>query len=122
MTRKGKRILVLQNEPLVAFDIQASLEKARFIVDTVEPKSDGPGEYDLMIVDSAFASHAAVNRMFAAGVTLIGYTGDVQAIEDRFPGCVVISKPSPQQVLLMAVRHALLPQPLPSDEEDPLGA
>jgi hypothetical protein len=97
----------------VAFDIQAMLENARFMVDTVEPQSDGPGEYDLMIVDSAYASHAAVNRMFAAGVTLIGYTGDVQAIEDRFPGCVVISKPSPQQVLLMAVQHALSPQPLP---------
>lgn len=109
MGLKGKRILVLQSEYLVAVDIQAMLKKRGAIATVDDPPSDGAGQFDALIVDSTWASQPVAARLFAAGVHLIGYTGDVAAVEKIFPGCVVINKPSPEEALMMAVEHQFNP-------------
>jgi hypothetical protein len=117
MSLKGKRVLVLQAEYLVALDVQAMLQKRGAIVSIEEPQSDGPSEFDAVVVDSTWASQPIAARLFAAGVHLIGYSGDVLAVEKIFPGCVVINKPSPDDVLMTAIAHHFDPA---DDEPDPL--
>ncbi len=109
MSLKDKRILVLQSEYLVALDVQTMLEKRGAIVTIEEPVADGVGKFDALIVDATWASQPVAARLFASGVHLIGYTGDVGAVEKIFPGCVVINKPSPEATLMMAVEHHFKP-------------
>lgn len=56
MGLKGKRVLVLQSEYLVALDVQPMLEKRGAIVSIDEPQNDGTSQFDAVIVDSAWAS------------------------------------------------------------------
>jgi hypothetical protein len=109
MSLQGKRVLVLQSEYLVALDLQVMLEKRGAVVSIEEPGSNGVGTFDAVIVDSTWASQPVAGRLFASGVHLIGYTGDVAAVEKIFPGCVVVSKPSPEDLLMMAVEHQFNP-------------
>jgi hypothetical protein len=117
MRLNGKRVLVLQSDYLVALDVQALLERRGAIVSIEEPQSDGPSEFDAVVVDYTWAPQPIAARLFAAGVHLIGYTGDVSAVEKIFPGCVVINKPAPADVLARAIAHHFDPA---DDEADPL--
>lgn len=117
MSLKGKRVLVLQAEYLVALDVQTLLEKRGAIVSVEEPKSDGPSEFDALVVDSTYAVKPIAARMFAAGIHLIGYTGDATEFQRLYPGCVVINKPSPPDVLVMAIAHHF--DPVDDDSSPP---
>ena len=106
MSLRGKRVLVLQSEYLVALDVQALLEKHGVITAIEEPLDERPS-FDAVIVDADWAAHRLTARLFAAGTEVIGYTGDWQKITRIFPSALVINKPASQAEMLPAIERYL---------------
>jgi CheY-like chemotaxis protein len=101
MTLRGKRILVLESEYMVAYAIQRLLEKEGAFVH-VGP-SRGAMVFDAVIVDWGWARRPLVKTFSGAGMPIIAYTSDPTAIQRRLHGCRVLSKPATDQALLRAV-------------------
>ena len=108
---QGRRILVLQSEFLIAFDLQVLLENEGAVV-SVGPRCH-PGEnFDCLVVDSAASNQPLASCLAASGVPLVGYTGDTEAVSREYPDAVVIKKPALPAELLAAVRGAIRSEPV----------
>lgn len=103
---EGCRILVLQSEYLVAFDLQALFEESGALV-TVGSRCDPEGTFDCLVIDSSAAVQPTTTRLAAKGVPLVAYSGNAEAVRDRFPDAIVVKKPALAAELLAGVRRAL---------------
>jgi len=111
--RRITRLLIVEDEPLVAFDNEHFLTEEDFvIVGTVDRASDAIAllsngkPIDLVLVDISLAEGNGIEVARAArerGVHAMFVTGDCPAGgEDVALGC--LSKPYPQRTLLTAIR------------------
>ncbi len=101
MSMRGKRILILESDYMVAYAMQRVLEHEG-VTAHVGP-CVGPTEFDGVIVDWGWARRPLANTLSKAGVPMLAYTSDPTAIQRRLPGCRVLSKPATDQALLRAV-------------------
>ena len=110
--RRLSRLLLVEDEPLVAFDNERFLVDEEFeIVGTVDRVADavalirGAAEIDLVLVDISLADGSGLDvarAASAAGITAMFVTGDCPAGgEDVAAGC--LSKPYAQRDLLAAI-------------------
>lgn len=98
---RGKRILVLESEYMVAYAIQRVLEWEGATVQ-VGPCAAST-MFDAIIVDWGWARRPLVKALSQAGMPIIAYTSDPAAILKRLPGCRVITKPTTDDDLASAI-------------------
>jgi CheY-like chemotaxis protein len=101
MTLRGKRILILESDYIVAYAIQRVLE-GEGATAHVSPSVEAKG-CDGVIVDWGWARRPLAKTLSEAGKPILCYTSDPTAIQRRLPGCRVLSKPATDQALLRAV-------------------
>src|SRR5688572_26689160 len=101
MTLRGKRILILESDYLVAYAMQRVLEHEGATAH-VGPAA-GAMEVDCVIVDWGWARRPLANTLSKAGIPMLAYTSDPTAVQRRLPDCRVLSKPAADQALLRAV-------------------
>lgn len=106
------RLLIVEDEPLVAFDTEYFLSDENFeIVATVDRASDalehlaGPSDIHLVLVDVSLADGSGIDVARVAaekGIAVMFVTGDCPAgAEDVAHAC--LSKPYAQRTLLKAI-------------------
>ncbi|BDV34641.1 response regulator [Methylocystis iwaonis] len=117
--QKRRRILVVEDEPMVAMSIEMLLEFAGFesagIAATVEEalKLAAQGGYDAAILDANLAgvfSGPVAEALGAAGAPFLILSGyDSEQQRERFPpGTVILQKPCRPDAIIEALR-AFLP-------------
>lgn len=113
-----QRILVAEDEPIVAFDLCDTVEEAGFLVEGPYAGVSSASEAcesekpDLAILDITLEDgevYALAERLEAQNIPIIFHSGnhnkaDVQA---RFPGATTLTKPCPPADMLGAVSGAL---------------
>jgi DNA-binding response OmpR family regulator len=123
-----ERVLVVEDEPLVAFDTEHFLSGEGFeIVETVDSVTgalralEGDAEIDLVLVDVGLADGSGIpvaQAAHARGVPVLFVTGNCPG-EARALAAGCLSKPYPQRDLLAAinaieaVREGAKPKRLP---------
>lgn len=111
-TRRVARILIVEDEPLVAFDNEHFLNGEGFeIVGTVDSVTDAmrlldnEEDIDLLLVDVSLSDGSGIDVARAAhgrGITVMFVTGNCPGEAKEFAaGC--LSKPYPQRDLLAAI-------------------
>jgi DNA-binding NarL/FixJ family response regulator len=111
---QGKRVLVAEDEPLVAMDIEAMLEDSG--AEVVGPAATLAEALELAKVDDLDAAVLDVNlrgedvrpaaeRLAHNGVAIMFHTGHSrpEELSDQFPDAYVCSKPVAPEVLVKAV-------------------
>ena len=101
MMLKGKRILILESDYIVAHALQRVLEKegaTAHVGPCVEPMV-----FDAVIMDWGWARRPLVKTLSESPIPMLAYTSDPAAILRRFPGCCVLSKPASDEGLIRAV-------------------
>jgi DNA-binding response OmpR family regulator len=114
---EGKRILVIEDEPLVAMDLESSLTAAGCDVvgpaGTIEEAKSlvADGHYDAALVDVNLAGHpvdeiaAALTQKNCPFAFVTGYGRE--ALPRGFRDAVVLGKPFGQEQLLAAIEALL---------------
>lgn len=115
---RGARILVVEDEALIAFELQASLTAAGACV--VGPSLTLAEAIDLArgenlaaaVLDIRLGRDAVVpvaRELFSRRIPFLFYTGqvDVSYIKGLWPECKIISKPAPRRALIGAVAALL---------------
>ena len=116
----GKRCLVLDDEFLIALDIQNILEVAGAVVTCVADADEaltqlgGSKRFDLAIIDvmlgNMVTSTAVTGRLIELGIPFVFLTGmRSDDVNLRHPGVPVVEKPYVAEVLLRAAGMALIP-------------
>ncbi len=101
MTLRGKRILILESDYMVAYAMQRVLEHEGATAH-VGPAA-GAMEVDGVIVDWGWARRPLAKALLAAGVPILAYTSDPTAVRRRLPACRLLSKPASDDALVRAV-------------------
>ena len=101
MTLRGKRILILESDYMVAYAMQRALEHEGATAH-VGPAA-GAMEVDGVIVDWGWARRPLAKALLAAGVPILAYTSDPTAVRRRLPACRLLSKPASDDALVRAV-------------------
>lgn len=103
MSLRGRHILLLEDDPLVAAHLTATLKKQGADVTNLstvrELKAFDPQNTELAIVDFSLRDGEAIGNLdalVAAQVALIFHTGsdDITAIQKAHPGSSILPKPS----------------------------
>ncbi|PEQ12900.1 hypothetical protein B2G71_08645 [Novosphingobium sp. PC22D] len=117
----GLRVLLVEDEPLVALDLEMALEDAGARILGPAPNVavamdliEGAKRIDAAILDINLQdsdSYPIAERLMAIGVPFVFHTGHGSQVElgSRFPGAPVCRKPIATQTLLDIV-GSLLPQ------------
>ena len=63
--------------------------------------------FDAVIMDWGWARRPLAKALSEARIPLLAYTSDPAAIQRRFPGCRVLSKPASDEALMRAVVNLL---------------
>ena len=114
----AQRILVAEDEPVIAFDLCDTVEEAGYEVEGPHSgvsaacdafESDAP---DLAILDITLEDgevYALAEQLEASGVPIIFHSGNHSKadVEARFPGATTLIKPCPPADMLGAVNGAL---------------
>lgn len=110
---KGLRVLILDDEALIALDLEQFF-RDRGAEDVVTAYSlDGvDAAFDLVVLDVTLGGHSTVefaSGLFARGVALVFVTGvdDAAQLLAGMPGVPVVDKLSSPEVLAEAVAAAL---------------
>ena len=106
---KGRRILVLQSEYLIALDLQAMFEAEGAVV-SVSTKAEHWTSWECIVIDSLAANQLITARMAALGVPIVLYTGSMEIARQRYPDAIIVAKPSTREQLIAAVARALRPR------------
>jgi hypothetical protein len=101
MRLRGKRILILESDYIVAHAIQRVLENEDATVHV--GASVAAMHFDGVIVDWGWARRPLLKTLSEAGMPILAYTSDAAAILRRFPKCRILSKPASDEALLRAV-------------------
>lgn len=111
----GLHVLLVEDEPLVALDIELALEDSGALVHGPAPSVaiahsllDDDWPIDVAILDVNLMDsevYPVAERLHKAGVPIVFHTGHASRSElsRRFPGCVVCRKPIPADMLLEAL-------------------
>lgn len=115
----GLQVLLVEDEPLVALDIEMALEDAGALVHGPAPSVaiahsllDDDWPIDVAILDVNLQDsdvYPVAERLQRAGVPFVFHTGHASRSElaRRFPGCIVCRKPVPTDTLLEALDDLL---------------
>ena len=117
----SRRILIAEDEAILAYDLAETVEEAGFKVEGPHPGiSDAMLAFqkrrpDLAILDVELSDgnvFSFARTLKAEDVPVIFHTGSLtqQEIVDRFPNAIVRIKPCPPTSMLDAVGEALEPQ------------
>jgi hypothetical protein len=101
MTLRGKRILILESDYMVAYAMQRVLEHEGATAH-VGPSVDAM-RFDGVIVDWGWARRPTAKTLSSAGIPVLAYTSDPTAVRRRMPDCRVLSKPASDDALVRAV-------------------
>ena len=114
----GARILVVEDEAFIAFDLHATLTDAG--AEVVGPALSLAEAFALASRENLFAAVLDVRlgrdtvgpvarQLAARGIPFLFYTGQVEteAIRRQWPHCKIISKPAPLRTLVGAVAALL---------------
>lgn len=117
----SRRILIAEDEAILAYDLAQTVEEAGFSVEGPHPgicdallafqkKKPDLAILDVELSDGNVFSFA--RKLKAEDVPVIFHTGSLtqQEIVDRFPDAIVRMKPCPPSRMLDAVGKALEPQ------------
>jgi DNA-binding response OmpR family regulator len=117
-TLKGARILVVEDEALIAFDLQATLTDAG--AEVVGPSLTvteafalaGRENLSAAVLDVRLGRHAiepVARQLAARSIPFLFYTGQVETdpIKAEWPQCEIIAKPAPSRTLVRAVAALL---------------
>lgn len=122
----GMRILVLEDEILIAMDVEQLCREHGadevVLVHALDEAGKGPkveGGFDAAILDVALAGRSTLpfaEKLSAAGVPFIFATGHAEAegLFDAFPGVAVIGKPYGEAMMLEALLRAIAASRAPS--------
>ena len=117
----SRRILIAEDEAILAYDLAETVEEAGFCVEGPHPGiSDAMLAFqkekpDLAILDVELTDgnvFSFARTLKAEDVPVIFHTGSLtqREIVDRFPDAIVCMKPCPPTSMLGAVDEALEPQ------------
>ena len=117
-----QRILVAEDEPIIAFDLCDTVEEAGYEVEGpysgVSSASDACESEtpDLAILDITLEDgevYSLAEQLEASGVPIIFHSGrhSKEDVEARFPGATTLMKPCPPADMLGAVNGALDSKP-----------
>jgi CheY-like chemotaxis protein len=111
---KGVRLLIVEDEPLISLDIESTLEDAGAVI-------CGPActvaqaltlisatNIDAAVLDyrlEAENSTPVADRLIELGVPFLFHTSSGGAPSERYPGVVVVNKPTQPMQLVEAVRR-----------------
>ena len=116
----GRRILVVENEPVIALSIADCLQDAGALVLSASNTNDA-----LPIVENSHISAAVLDldlgggdstivcrRLSDRSIPFLFYSGyDDAFVSDKWPNAIVVGKPASEQVLIMTlfalIRHSL---------------
>lgn len=116
----GLRVLLVEDEPLVALDIELALEDSGALVHGPAPSVaiahsllDDDWPIDVAILDVNLRDsevYPVAERLHRAGVPFVFHTGHASRSElmGRFPGCLVCRKPAPTDTLMEALEELVL--------------
>lgn len=113
-------VLLVEDELLIALDLQATIEDAGFAVEgpcmtVVEAQEAidrcGPGALAVALLDVRLADGTvfpAADRLHANGVPIIFHSGhaDTSDLRQRYPGATICPKPSAPASLAAALRNS----------------
>lgn len=116
----GLRVLLVEDEPLVALDIELALEDSGALVHGPAPSVaiahsllDDDWPIDVAILDVNLQDsevYPVAERLHRAGVPIVFHTGHASRSDlmHRFPGCMVCRKPVATDMLLEALEELVL--------------
>ena len=108
----GWRILVIEDEPLIALDLAETLAEAGAVVigpaHSVGPALDLMSEADIDAAVSDFrlektTAAPIAQRLIEDGVPLLFHTSVMQGVSEEFPNVPIVLKPSLPQQLVAAI-------------------
>ena len=113
-----RRILVAEDEMIVAFDLCDTVEEAGFEVQGPHAGISGAmlsfqkEKPDLAILDVQLddgVSYALAETLTKENIPVIFHSGQVSAdeVRERFPGAMTLEKPCPPAQMLQAVQQVL---------------
>ena len=109
---EGKRVLVVDGDFLVAFDVQRILEQAGatspvFVRTAGEAESlrERWNEFDLALVHRGKDGHALIEALVASGLRVVVNTSDIRIAAPE--GAVMLERPFNEAQLLGACESAL---------------
>lgn len=116
MDNSKPRALILEDEPLIAMDLETTLSEAGFDVSTVGACSEASDwldvwRPDIVIVDVELRdgpSHTIAQQLYDHGIPFVVHSGDVAGALSGTPyeRGIWLSKPSMPENLLAAIRQA----------------
>jgi DNA-binding NtrC family response regulator len=116
----GLQVLLVEDEPLIALDIEMALEDANALVHGPAPSVaiahsllDDDWPIDVAILDVNLQDsevYPVAERLQRAGVPFVFHTGHASRSEllQRFPGCIVCRKPVSTDTLLEALEDLII--------------
>ena len=111
------RVLIVEDEPLIAFALEDLLIDAGFKVIGIAGKLDkalaliGSAVVDVAIVDANLADVSAASALTARGIPFIVLSGySIEQLPDEFLGAHFMNKPCRPAQLIQALRDIVLKQ------------
>ena len=113
---RGSRVLLAEDEFVIAFALQTDLEEVGADVCVVDSIADGlprVGEaFDAAVLDVRLADgdvYPLADALFARGVPIIFHSAhaDVETLTRRYPGATVLRKPCWATVIAEAVNRGI---------------
>ena len=121
-TRQKIHVLIVEDEPLTAMDLEVRLEDAGFGV--IGPASSvaqareciAQAHPDIALLDgnlSGERSYQLADELVAAGVPVVFCSGyeELQDLPETLAGCALVSKPFRDEVLFSALSQAIMKRP-----------
>jgi DNA-binding response OmpR family regulator len=115
---RGVRVLVVEDDPLLAMDLEATLVEAGAVVvglcrslDEAMLRSDA-GDFAVAVLDFGLGSETVspvARRLINRGVPFVLYTGKSrhESSLSEWRDCSIVEKPASRRALVSAVRTAL---------------
>ena len=113
---RGRRVLLAEDEFVIAFGLQIDLEEMGASVWTVDSVADGlpavDEAFDLALLDVRLADgdvYPLADAFYARGVPLVFHSAhaDVVSLTERYPGAFALRKPCTGDAIASAVERSV---------------
>ena len=117
-TLHGERLLVVEDEPLIAMDLQATFERegARVVLARTMPEAmryADSGALSAGVLDFRVGSNDAdpvCEALIRRDVPFIFFTGLSAALPKRWAAMPIVSTPAPPEIIIGALKFVLAPE------------
>jgi CheY-like chemotaxis protein len=115
---EGLRVLVVEDDPVIALDVKATLERAgATVIGTAYRIAQAlallDAEFDVAVLDfrlEAETAHPVAEKLVSRGISFLFYTSSRGHPKLAFPGVPILEKPSYPDALIAAVKQLTLRQ------------